>query len=343
MYLKTVFKKLIYINSILLVFVACDNNSSKVDPKVIQGDSVAVSAAIMEMSKAIDADPENAELYYKRAVIFYSEKLLDRALDDIDDAISLTPKEPLYHYYKGRILYAMNKTKAASETYEKAIQLKPDYEDAKMKLAELYYVVKEHQKSTNLLNDIIAANPANADALCLKGDNLRESKDTAKAIAAYQRTLEADPNYYDAAMQLGIIFTAKKDPVAIEYFKTALRLNPKSEEAYFGRAYYYQQTKQYKKALVDYRKVVSINPSSDRAYYNVGMINFDVEQYDEALRSWNICIEMNNAYLDAYYMRGLLFEGRKQYNEARLNYQFVVDNDPGYTLAQEGLKRIAAK
>ena len=173
--------------------------------------------------------------------------------------------------------------------------------------------------------------------------NQKEMKDTARSIASFQKALDVDHNYYDAAMQLGLLFTAKKNSIAPEYYATAIRLNPRSTEAYFGRAYYYQLIKQYQKSLFDYRKVIEFDPSNDKAYYNVGYINYEAGKYDEAFRSWNICIEMNNQNVMAYYMRGLLHEQRKNYSDAKLNYEYVLQLDPEYTLASEGMQRLAKK
>jgi tetratricopeptide (TPR) repeat protein len=342
MYLKTPVIKLIYITLAVSAVFACGSSSTD-KPSTAQDSTITESEGVKTLSEEIEKDAGNAELYYRRSVLYYEQKLLERALGDIEYAVKIDGENPLYQFYKGKVLYAMNRTQDAAKAYKSAVALKPDYQEANMKLAELYYVVKEHQKSMNHLNVIIAADPANADAQFYKGMNQKEMKDTARAIASFQKALENDKSYYDAAMQLGLLFAAKKDPVAAEYFSTAIRLNPRSTEAYFGRAYYYQLAKQYQKALFDYRKVIEYDPSNDKAYYNVGYINFEAKQYDEALRSWNICIQMNNQNVEAYYMRGLLHEVRKNYKDALLNYQYVLELDPKYTLAEEGKERMSKK
>ncbi len=339
MYFKSILQKLIFIT--VLLVAACGQNNTKNASKTNPADSTAALQSVRAISNQIEADPDNAELYYQRAIIYFNEKYMDRALTDIEDAVSKDGQNPLYQFYKGKILYAMNRTLDASKAYESALALKPDYTEAQLKLAELYYVVKEHTKSINLVNTILANNPTHADAMILKADNQRDLKDTAKAIASYQKTLELDPTYYDAAIQLGLLNTARKNKSAPDYFTAAIRINPKSTEAYFGRAYYYQQTKQYQKALFDYRKVIDIDPSNDKAYYNVGMINFDAEKYDEALRSFNICVQMNNNYTEAYYMRGLVHEMRRNKQDAKLNYEYALQLNPEYAPAKEGMDRIS--
>jgi tetratricopeptide (TPR) repeat protein len=228
MYLKTPIIKLIYVTLIVSAVFAC-KNGKKADQTSASRDSVTTeSEGVKAVSSEIEKDPENAELYYRRAVLYFDQKYLDRALGDIDYATRLDSINPLYQFYKGRILYAMNRTQEAAKAYESAVALKPDYQEANMKLAELYFVVKEHQKSLNHLNVILAAEPANADAQFYKGMNQKEMNDTPRAVASFQKALENDKNYYDAAMQLGLLFTAKKDPVAKEYFTTAIRINPRS-------------------------------------------------------------------------------------------------------------------
>jgi tetratricopeptide (TPR) repeat protein len=340
MYLKTQVLKLIYVTALASTLFSCTNQESQKVTFSPADSALSENEFVKSISNQIEATPDNAELYYQRATIYYTNKYLDRALSDIEDAIKLNLENPLYYFFKGRILYAMNKTKEAAKSYESAINLKPDYTEAQSKLAELYYVVKEHTKSIDLLNTLSTNDPSNATYYCLKADNQRELRDTLRAIASYQKALELDGQYYDAAMQLGLLLAAKKHKTAKEYFTAALRINPRSSEAYFGRAYYYQQVGEFQKALFDYRKVIDIDPTNDKSYYNVGIINFDAKRYDEAMRSWDICIQMNNQNIDAYYMRGLVHEYRNNKKDALLNYQYALELNPNYQLAKEGLARL---
>jgi len=342
MYFKTQRIQLILFILFSVALSACSDTKKPIATDGAQTTEIKIemSDAAAALSIQIKANPNNAELYYQRGTLYFTEKYLDKALFDIEQAIKLDGQNPLYYFYKGKTLYAMNRTQDAAKAYESAIALKADYTEAQLKLAELYYVVKEYTKSINLLNTIIAAEPANATAQFFKGMNQKEMGDTVKAVATFQKTLDMDDSNFDAAIQLGLLFTVRKNPLALAYFKTALRLKPLSEEAYFARAFYYQETGKFQQALFDYRKVIDINPSNDRAYYNVGVINFDAKKYVEAMRSWDICIQMNNQYVEAYYMRGLVYELTSNRRDAALNYQFALELMPKYALAKEGLDRV---
>ena len=117
--------KLIFITAIISLLAACNNSNNKglKDNKA----EVATSKSVAEISAQLENEPTNAELYYRRANMYYEEKLLDKSLADIEQAIVLNANQPIYLFFKGRVLYAMNKTQDAAKAYEKAIAIKPDF------------------------------------------------------------------------------------------------------------------------------------------------------------------------------------------------------------------------
>jgi tetratricopeptide (TPR) repeat protein len=338
MYFKSITLKLIFVSYFLLHLGAC--NPSDNQQKAVNTQVAPITKTIQELSDAIEKNPTDAELYYQRGTRYFDEKYLDRALADLEDAIKYAPEYPLYHFQKARILYAMNRTKDAEGAYSEAIRLKPDYEDAKMKLAELYYVVKEHPKSIELLNDIIANNKKNTNAYFLRGMNQKETGDSIRAIASFQKVLEINANDYDALIQLGILLTARRHSAAYDYLTSAIKIQPRSVEAYFARAYYFQEKGKLQEALLDYKKVIELDENNADAYYNVGMINFDAGKYKEALHAFNICIRMNQEMLDAYYMRGLTHEKLGNKQDAVLNYQVITKSGIDYPEAERALRRL---
>lgn len=340
MYSKTQRVKLIFVSCIAVVLYACTPSNQTTASEKVATNQQVVTSDVKELSRQIESSPENPELYYKRSVVYFQDKYLDLALADITESTRLDSLMPLYHYHKGRVEYAMNKTVSAEQSYLKAIAIKPDYEEAKMKLAELYYIVKMHPKSIELVNAVINQNKKNANAYFLRGMNQKETGDTARAIASFQKCIEVDADFYDAAMQLGIILTARRSKTAYDYLTAAIRMQPRNTEAYFARAYYSQMVNRFQDALIDYKKVIDLDPSNADAYYNVGYINFQAKQYKEALRAWNICVQMNNEYTEAYYMRGLLHEIQGNKTDARVNYEFALKLDPTYELAQKGLENL---
>lgn len=335
------YKTIIFLLNILLLASCANNNNGQAAAGSI--DSIAIKAGVQELSNEILNNPSNAELYYERGIKYYNAKIMDRAVLDFTDACTLDSLNPLYFFMTARTNYALNKTILAAKHYEKAIALKPDFVDAQIKLADLYYITKEHQKSINLANSILANDKNNGYAYHLRAINLKDLGDTARAISNFQKAIELDNNDYDSHMILATLLLAQGDRAALEYINAALRIRPSAPDAFFARATFWQQRKEYKMALIDYKKVIKYNPDYFQCYYNVGYINFETNFLKEAIANFDICVRMANDYLPAYYMRGLCYEGLDDYENARLNYEFVLKYNPDYELAQLGIKRIAGK
>ena len=82
----------------------------------------------------------------------------------------------------------------------------------------------------------------------MKGMNYKEIKDTAKAISSMQTAVEQDQTYYSAYIQLGILCAAQKNPLAVQYYKNAMRIQPNSTEAWYDLGKYYQDVKDWAQA-----------------------------------------------------------------------------------------------
>ncbi|MDP1725174.1 MAG: tetratricopeptide repeat protein [Bacteroidota bacterium] len=336
--MNTFTKPLIFI-SLILILVSCNdvNNTKTNDSK---SDSILKTERLKDLSGQIERNPENAELLYQRAQIYFNDKYLNKAEADMETAIQTDSMNPIYHFNLARIQYAMNKTILAAQHYEKAIALKPDYQDAKLKLADLYFVVKEHQKSVQLLNNALTADKSNSYIYHMLGMNFKETGDTARAIYHFQTAVENDPADYESTLYIANLYAAQGRKIAFEYYNAALKLRTKGTDALFARAVFAQKCKMYKQALMDYRRVIDIEPGNYLAYYNVGYINFENKMFDEALRNWDICIRMNPNYGNAFYMKGLTCEILNNNTEALINYKKAIELEPENNLFNEGLMRI---
>jgi tetratricopeptide (TPR) repeat protein len=335
------YKNTIFFIAALFV-IACGNNTNKTNTAT-NIDSVAIKAGVQDISIKIQENPRNAELYFTRGEKYFAADILERAEIDFKDACTLDSTNPNYFYMQARCNYGLNHSLLAAKNYEKAIALAPEFVDAKIKLADLYYITKEHEKSINLANSVLALDKTKAYAYHIKAMNYKDLGDTAKAIINFQKAIEQDNNDFDSYMIMAKILLAQKNKLSLEYINAAIRIRPKDADAYFARATFWQLEKQYKMALMDYKKVIERNPDYYECYYNVGYINFETGFLKEAIHNFDLCVRMMNNYLPAYYMRGLCYEMLKDYPNAKLNYQFVVDNNPQYELAILGLNRVSKK
>jgi len=340
MYFKNCLKKVIFI-IFIATYTGCTIKENKLASPPVVPDSLAMNEGIALISKAIESEPDNAELYYQRAQNYFNLKYLGMADADINYALTLDSTNALFWYTSARINYALNQTKKAAAFYQKAITLKPNYTEAKLKLADLYYLVKEHQLSINILQELKKTDSQNSIIYHMLGLNYKETGDTVKAMYYFQSAIENNQEDYESMLYLANLYAAKLNPLAFEYYKSAIKIKPSNTDAYFARALLAQKLKQYKQALADYKIVIDRQPNNEKCYYNVGYINFETDKLDEALRNFNICTRMNADFTEAYYMKGLIYEMQRNFSDAKINYNYALNLNPNYKLAAEGLQRIA--
>ena len=206
-----------------------------------------------------------------------------------------------YYLTLSDIYFVANKTSKTKEALEKSIILDPANTDALMKMAELYLYVQKHQESIDYINTVLKLDQYNAKAYFMKGMNYKEIGDTSKAISSMQTAVEQDPEYYAAYMQLGILHAAQKNPLAIDYYNNALKINSGSIEAHYGKAKFYQDIKEWKRAIIAYEELLQNDADNKYAHYNLGVIYLlDLKLYDSALKQFDEAIKSDPQYADAY-------------------------------------------
>ena len=92
-----------------------------------------------------------------------------------------------------------------------------------------YSLQKEHETALRFFNRAIQLNPSFSYAHTLCGHEYVANEDFDQAKKCYQRALTADDRHYNAWWGIGNIFLKQeKYEAAAQYFKSAIRINPRS-------------------------------------------------------------------------------------------------------------------
>lgn len=103
---------------------------------------------------------------------------------------------------------------------------------------------------------------------------------------------------------------------AIEECKKILKINPKSEDSYWGWGDCLRNMKQYELAAEKFKKAIEIKPDFEEAYGAWGDCLKALGQYKEANKKYAKAVEINTEYLDAYLAWGHSLWRQKRYDEA---------------------------
>jgi tetratricopeptide (TPR) repeat protein len=323
----------------LLFFASCGDPNTKTET-VSAADSIAASAPaeLKTLNAEILASPNNPDLYHKRAKYYLDAKSFDEGLADMSRAMNLDSTKSEYFLTLSDLYFSINQSGKAKAALEKCVSLDPKNVDAILKLAELYLYVNKSDKSIEYINQALKIDQYNAKAYFMKGMNYKDLKDTAKAISSMQTAVEQDQQYYNAYMQLGILCAAKKNKIAVDYYKNALRIQPKSVEAWYALGKYYQDVQDWNNAIGTYTTLLKFD-NNRNALYNLGVIHLvALKQYNKALEYFTGAINIDPKYVEAYYGRGICYQEMKEPQKAQSEFQACLSIDPGYEPAKRALK-----
>lgn len=319
------------------VFFSCGDAKNSGDKNKV-GDTLSV---LSNLDLLIKEDPENPEHYYERAKYHFDEDNVFSGQLDIQKAISLDSTQAKYFNLLADFNLVMGKIPEVKTNLENALRLEPENTDALLKFAEFQLYLQDYPAVFENVNKALRINQFLAKGYFLKGMAYIELKDTGLAMSSFQTCVEQDPEYYHAHMQLGLIFAARNEPVCINYFNNAIRVNPEKPEAHYALGYFYQENGQYQEALTCYDNMLKVSPGNASGLYNKGYIHLVyLDNYQEAITWFSECIKVEPRYADAYYNRGYAYELSKNKDAALKDYENAVRIEPEHALAKKGISRL---
>ena len=331
--------------SLLLAFAACgEKKSDSGKEPVAVVDTTPAAKQLEALNSKITAAPGDAALLHERARLLIDMKRYQDALIDMNKVMTIDSTKSTYFLTMADLSFAANRTYDAKTNLERAIALDPENTDAMMRLAELNLIVRQYAASVTLLTKVLEKDKSNTTAWLMRGINFKENGDTTRAISDFRSAIEADPGYYNAYMQLGMLYQLKNDPIAEGYFTNAIKLKPGSEEALYGRGLWYQDHNNLDKAIQDYTTITQLNPNNKNAHFNLGYIHhIYLKIYPEAAKHYSRAILADPRYAEAYYNRGLCLEAVGNFKDAGSDFKTALTIRSVYPVAEEGLKRVEGK
>lgn len=293
------------------------------------------------LNEKINKDSTDASLFDLRAQIYLKNNKINEALRDINNALQIDNSKSDFFITLSDIYLKMGEAGKCNNALNKALSLEPQNNKALLKSGELNFLVKNYKKTFELLNKAIMLDNYNPVAYFIKGYTYLEMSDTARAIENFQIAVDQKQDYYDAYIQLGVLYLAKNDIRAVGYYENALSVFSESIEALYGIAMYYQNNNEYQKALDSYTGIMKINPENTLAYYNSGYIYLVyLNEFEKAIMYFSDAIDISPKYSDAYYNRGYCYELLNDFANARNDYNKTLELVINHEKAIEGLNRI---
>jgi tetratricopeptide (TPR) repeat protein len=192
--------------------------------KMVRGD---YQGARIEINKAINIEPQNAELYVIRGEVFAGLQRHDRAINDYDQAIQISPQHKAY-FLRGTAYSFLGKYEEAIRDYSQIIEQNPQYPRVYIERGWMY-VLKNDRRAIDDASSALALNSQNHEAYFVRG---------AAYANVYNSSRSPDPPDVSNIWSLlpAILHSdVKEKQKAIDDYDQAIKLNPKYAVAYHYR------------------------------------------------------------------------------------------------------------
>lgn len=320
--------------------ISCNTNYVS-QTEISQAKDTALS--IDGITEMIRKDPDNSELFNKRAEIYFALGDVKNAVTDAENALRIDSLKPEYYFSLAEYSIFAAKSEIARDALLRCIRIFPENAEAHLKLAEVYLYVREYQKSMEMLKIAENIDKQIGYTYFIKSIIYKELGDTSRAIENLLITVEKEPDFYNAYMMLGLIHASMKDSLAKSFYESAISIAPMSVEAHYGLAMYYQESGKYQEAIEIYGKISVIDSLYPYSYFNTGYIQLEyLNEYDKAVLSFSKAIDFFPEYFEAIYNRGRAYELLNKYDLARNDFNKALEIKPNYELSIDGLNRLDA-
>lgn len=322
---------------IVVLFTACGD-----DPEQANTGGFT-EPAISRLNSEIEKTPEDAALYFERGFIFDKLEKDSLALLDYKKAISLDSTKAEYYSAIGNMLFEHKDIAGSVPWIEKALALNPNDRQAHLKLAKMFLFIEAYNKAFEQVNAVLRQNAHDPEAYYLKGIIYKNIEDSSRSISNLQTALQVDPEYREAAIQLGIMYGAKGDELALRYYDNAYNMDTLDVFPIYAKGVFHQDKGNFERAKEEYRNAIMRDNQYLNAYYNMGYIYMQQDSLQKAYRQYDIVTKLEPQDPEAYFNRGLCSELMGKKEDAINDYNQALVFDQEYEDPVEGLRRLGAK
>tara|TARA_B110000285_G_scaffold70069_1_gene80678 strand:- start:10094 stop:11101 length:1008 start_codon:yes stop_codon:yes gene_type:complete len=301
----------------------------------------------LSLDSLIRLSPDSVPLLVERGKNNFKEYKHDLAMIDAAKAFRLDSNN-----LSARLLYAqiLNNRESrslgdiitAQRHYNIVVKKQPKNTTALVGLASTFLFQQDFERTFQYVNEALRINPKFRDAYVLKGTSYLMLKNKDLAKSSYETAIQRDPEFFAAYFILGQIYQSEDNPICVEYFTTAQKLEPNNLEVKYQVAFTRETYGQIEGAKAMYREMTKDTSELyvSRGLFHQGNLHRVEKNIDSALYFFKSAIETNPKYVEAWYNLGLCHQSKGNREKALKAYSNCLKFDTEYTLARDRANEI---
>ncbi|XP_013387909.1 dnaJ homolog subfamily C member 3 [Lingula anatina] len=324
--------------------------------------------ALTHFNAAIDGDPSNYLVYFRRATVYLALGKSKSALPDLNKVLELDPKFQAARLQRGNVLLKQGKLSEAEEDYLAVLEVETSNAEAQkqlqllepqrenIRLAKEYYEQHDFQAAIDAVSLAIDVSPWDADLRELRAESYIAQGNYFKASGDLRTTTKLVSDNTEGYYKLSNLhYDMGEAEEALLQIRECLKLDPDHKQCFP----FYKKVKKLTKQLRDvqdyqsngaYEDCVSkskaILKTEDRVFSYIHRAkghachcNMKAKHIEEAFKWCKEILEIDENNIEARCDLAENYINNEQYEEAVQEYQKATNIDKNNQRAQEGQQR----
>lgn len=180
-------------------------------------------------------------------------------------------------------------------------------------LAKAYYMVGDVQNSIKFYEEAASLEPTD-DIYYSMGISYKQANNYEKAIEAYNKALELNPNNYNVLYNLAVLYKEqKKYDLSLNTAIRAEFINTDDEDIHSLLSSLFELKSNYKKAIIHLKKAHELNPKQYLYVYNQGVLFSKLGENDNAINCHKKVLEYNPKHVESIVNLASLYKSFDKY------------------------------
>jgi tetratricopeptide (TPR) repeat protein len=142
-------------------------------------------------------------------------------------------------------------------------------------------------KAIDSYQKVVEADPSYYEAFNNLGLLYQEGGDLKRAAEAYEKALEVRPDYVKALNNLGVVrYLEDRDDEAMDCFQRALSISPDHVESHLHLGLLLKKRGRWKEALEAFERALRLNPLHGETHYNLALLLEELHRIEGAIEHY---------------------------------------------------------
>ena len=266
--------------------------------------------AMTSYDRAVAADANDAEAYYRRGALNVRSRNGSEALTNLDKAISIDPKYAPAYKEKAEMYFSAGQYPKAIDAFQKFLEVAEPSTNTTAEYAAFLFQSKKYPEALEQANKVLAVEPNNFTMNRIKAYSLYENKDYAGASAAMDKFMQIAPAEklipQDYSYKSKILVQSGKPDEALVVLQKAIdgTTDPAQKRDLLNdKVVVYTAQKNYKLASQVQRQITAMPGSDLTDQFRLGLADIRATEYARADSVFNIINTAKPDYIPAYQYR----------------------------------------